>query len=47
MMEPFPERPKRMHQDTYMRLIWEYDEAYMKQLAGIHVWLDQLKQQVG
>ncbi len=47
MLEPFPERPKGMHHDTYMRLFWEYDEAHREQLAGMREWLDKLKRQVG
>ncbi len=47
MTEPFPERPKGMHHDTYMRLFWEHHEAEMKQLAGMREWLDKLKRQVG
>lgn len=43
MLEPFSERPKRMHHDTYMRLFWEHDEAHREQLAGIREWLDNLK----
>src|SRR5215216_4685911 len=34
MMEAFPERPKGMHQDTYMRLFWKHHEAEMEHLAG-------------
>ena len=47
MMEPFPERPKGMHHDTYMRLFWEHDEAHREELAGMREWLDKLKRQVG
>ena len=47
MMKPFPERPKGMHHDTYMRLFWEHHEAEMEQLAGMREWLDKLKRQVG
>lgn len=47
MMEPFPERPKGMHHDTYMRLFWEHHEAEMEQLDGMCKWLDRLKQQLG
>jgi len=47
MLEPFPERPKGMHHDTYMRLLWEHHEAEMEHLAGMQEWLDKLKRQVG
>jgi hypothetical protein len=47
MMEPFPEKPKGMHQDTYMRLFWEYHEAELVQLVGMKEWLDKLKQRIG
>ena len=47
MMEPFPEKPKGMHLNTYMKLFWEYHEAEMEQLAGIREWLDKLEQKVG
>jgi hypothetical protein len=47
MMEPFPERPKGMHHDTYMRLWWEHDEAHREELEGMREWLDKLEQQVG
>ena len=30
MLEPFPERPKGMHLDSYMKLFWEHHEAEMK-----------------
>ncbi len=47
MLEPFPERPKGMHHDTYMRLFWEHDKAHREELAGMREWLDKLKRQVG
>ncbi len=47
MMEPFPERPKGMHHDTYMRLFWEHHEAEMEQLIGARKWLDKLEKKVG
>ncbi len=47
MLEPFPERPKGMHHDTYMKLFWKHDEAHREELAGMREWLDQLKRQVG
>jgi hypothetical protein len=47
MMEPFPEKPKGRHLDTYMRLWWEHHEAEMEHLAGMREWLNKLKQQVG
>ena len=39
MIEPFPERPKGMPHDTYMRLFWEHHEAEQEQLAGMKEWL--------
>ncbi len=42
MMEPFPERPKGMHFETYMRLWQEHHEAEMEQLAGMKAWLDRI-----
>jgi hypothetical protein len=47
MTEPFPERPKGMHDDTYMRLLWEHHEAEMEQLVGMSEWLDKLEKKVG
>lgn len=47
MMEPFPERLKGMHHDTYMRLFWEYDKAHQEEIAGMREWLDKLKRPVG
>jgi hypothetical protein len=47
MMEPFPEKPKGMHHDTYMRLFWEHHEAEMEQLAGMREWLDKVQKKVG
>jgi hypothetical protein len=35
MMEWFPERPKVMHHDTYMRLFWKHHEAETEQLASM------------
>ena len=46
MSEPFPERPKGMHHDTYMRLFWEHYEAEMEHLAAIQECLDKLKKQM-
>jgi hypothetical protein len=47
MMEPFAERPKGMHHETYWRLREEHDEAEMAQLAGMREWLDRLEKKVG
>jgi len=47
MMEPFPEKPKEMHLQTYMRLFWEHHEAEMEQLAGMREWLDKFEKKVG
>jgi hypothetical protein len=46
IMEAFPERPKWMHLDTYMRLWWKHHEAHREELAGMQEWLDKLQQQV-
>jgi hypothetical protein len=35
MMEPFPEKVKGMHHDTYMRLFWKHHEAEIEQLIGM------------
>jgi hypothetical protein len=43
MMEPFPERPKGMHHDTYMRLFWEHHEAEREHLVGAQEWLDNMR----
>jgi hypothetical protein len=45
MLEQFPERPKGMHHDTYMRLFWKHDAAHREELAGMREWLDKLKRQ--
>ena len=47
MMELFPERPKGMHLDTYMKLFWQHDEAHREELAGMREWLDKLQKRVG
>lgn len=47
MMEPFPERPKGMHHDTYMRLVWEHNEAETAQLSGMREWIDRMEKKVG
>ena len=47
MLEPFPERPKGMHHNTYMRLFWEHGEAHREELAGMREWLDKLQKRVG
>jgi hypothetical protein len=44
MMEQFPERPKGMHHDTYMRLIWEHHEAEREHLVGAQEWLDNMRE---
>ncbi len=47
MMETFPEKPKGMHHDIYMRLFWEHHEAEWEHLAGMREWLDKLQKQIG
>jgi hypothetical protein len=47
MMEPFPEKPKGMHHDTYMRLWWEHNEAEWEHLHGLREYLDKLQERVG
>jgi hypothetical protein len=47
MTKPFPEKPKRMHWQTYERLWWEHDVADMEQLAGMREWLDKVERKVG
>ncbi|MDQ4004442.1 MAG: hypothetical protein M3259_11505 [Actinomycetota bacterium] len=47
MMEPFPDKPKGMHHDTYMRLLWKHHEAEREHLAGMREGLDKLKKRVG
>jgi hypothetical protein len=47
MMEPFPEKPKGMHHDTYERLWWEHHEADMEQLTRMREWLDKFEKKVG
>jgi hypothetical protein len=47
MTEPFPEKPKRMHWQTYERLWWEHHEAEMEQLVGMREWIDRLEKMVG
>jgi hypothetical protein len=44
MLEPFPERPKGMHLETYMRLFWEHHEAEMEHPAGMRERLDNLRE---
>src|SRR5215204_4800846 len=46
MMEPFPERPKGLHHDTYRRLLREYLEAEKEHLAAIREWRDKLQKQM-
>jgi hypothetical protein len=46
MMEPFPEKPKGMHLDTYMRLFLEHHEAEWEHLVGLREWADKLQQQI-
>lgn len=47
MLESFPEKPKGMHHDSYMRLFWEHDEAEWEHLVVAREWLDKLKRQIG
>jgi hypothetical protein len=47
MMESFPERPKGMHHETYMRLFWEHRYAEMEQLTGMRGWLNKLERKLG
>jgi hypothetical protein len=47
VMQPFPQRPKGMHHDTYWRLREEHGEAEMEQFAGLREWLDKMEKEVG
>lgn len=47
MTEPFPERPKGMHHETYRRLCEEHEEAELAQLTGMREWLDKLGSPAG
>jgi len=47
MTEPFPEKPKGMHHETYMRLFWKHHEAEMEQLVSMREWLDKQEKVVG
>jgi hypothetical protein len=46
MMEPFPDKPKGMHHDTYMRLFKEHYEAETEHLTGLREWLDELQKRI-
>ena len=46
MLEPFPQRPKGMHHDTYMRLFWEHHEAQMEHIAGMRERLDNMRERL-
>jgi hypothetical protein len=46
MREPFPERPKGMHHDTYMRLFLEHHEAEWEHLVGMQEELNKLQQHI-
>jgi hypothetical protein len=46
MMEPFPEKPKGMHHDTYMSLWQEHHEPEMEHLIGVKEWLDKLERKL-
>ena len=39
-----PERLKRMHHNTYMRLFWEHHEAEMQHLVGMRERLDNMRE---
>jgi hypothetical protein len=45
-MEPFPDRPKGMHHDTYMRLFWQPHEAEREHLVVMRERLDKLQKQI-
>jgi hypothetical protein len=47
MTQPFPEKPKGMHHDTYMRLYWDHHEAEVEHLIAMREWLDKLERRVG
>jgi hypothetical protein len=47
MTKLFPEKPKGIHDNTYMRLFWEHHEAEMEQLAGMREWLAMLESKLG
>jgi hypothetical protein len=46
MMEPFPEKPKGMHWETYEWLWWEHHEADVEQLTRMREWLDKMERQL-
>lgn len=42
MTTPFPPKPKGMHHQTYLKLLWEHDRAEQRYLASLIAFLDRI-----